>query len=65
MPSHLSTREATDESEGLEEEEDAAALPPAHSRVHTEYTVLRSATYAVPQLYVRAWDDCELARSVI
>lgn len=49
-----------DESEGLEEEEDDAALRPQQRRVHTEYTVVRSPTYAVPQLYIRAWDEGEL-----
>lgn len=44
----------------MEEEDDAAALRPQHRRVHTEYTVLRSPTYAVPQLYIRAWDEGEL-----
>lgn len=46
--------------EPLEEDDDSAVRLPATRHVNVEFTVLRSATYLVPQLYIRAWDEGEL-----
>lgn len=51
-----------EEEEVLEEDEDDAAVPPPRrtgARLEGEYSVVWSASYRVPMLCFRAWDESE------